>query len=122
MDRTPIPVALAAALALLLGPAPVAATTPDACQLAINRLLLQTQDASYARDGGEAAKSQLASHLSNTKAALYKRDVQAALKHMDSYSNDLSRAVRSRAISGDEAPALQEGGNGVVACIVAIAP
>jgi hypothetical protein len=121
MKRTWFLGGLLAAIALLLAPAQAAASTISECQAAISTLTLQTQGTTFLRgDKGAKTESQLLFHLSKASAELDKADMRDALRQMDSYSTDLSRAVGSRTIAPGDAAFLQTGAHGVVACIQAI--
>ena len=120
MKRPSLTLALLPALALL-GPVPAAASTVSECHAAIRTLSQRTDDMLYlGGDPGQKARAQLLVHLSRTSDALDRVDLRAALKHLDAYSADLSRAAASGRLKPEEALVLQEGANGVIVCIGAI--
>ncbi len=121
MMKTSVLAALFAAIALLLAPAPAAASTISECQAAIATLSLQTQGTTFLReDKAGKTEAQLLFHLSKASAELDRADLREALKQMGNYSFTLSRAVRSETIAPGDAAFLQTGADGVVACIEAI--
>lgn len=113
-------VALVPALALLV-PARAVPSTVGECQAAIRTLSLLTEDVLFLRGTqGLNAQRQLLSHLAKASTQLDRVDLRDALKQMDAYSTDLSRAVAAAKIGSDNAAALQIGANAVIVCITAI--
>jgi hypothetical protein len=111
-------VALAALVAL--GPAPAAASTVSDCLGAIRALSNRTDDMLFLRSDGERTRSQLMSYLSKAESQIDRVDFKGALRQMDGYSTEVSRAIRAGNLRMFDAIHLQEDANKVIVCITAI--
>ena len=111
-----------AALVVLaaLGPAQATASTVTDCLTAIRALSHRTDDMLYLRSDGERSRSQLMSFLSKAESQVDRVDFKGALKQMDGYSTEVSRAIRAGNLRMFDAIHLQEDANAVIACIAAI--
>jgi molybdopterin-biosynthesis enzyme MoeA-like protein len=107
-----------AALALLLAPARGAASTAGECQASLKKLSKATEDLLF-YGGGLGARSQslMMSHVAKTKEFVEKADSKSALKQMDAFSTELSRATGARTIKMTDAIFLQEAANDAIVCL-----
>jgi predicted ATP-grasp superfamily ATP-dependent carboligase len=122
MKGTPRGIALAVLAALVAArPAPAAASTVTDCLSAIRGLSQKTDDILFLRGGqGARSQSQLVSYLSKAEAHIDRVDFKGALKQLDAYSTELSRAIRVGNLRMNDAASLQETANAVIICITAI--
>ena len=122
MKGTPRGIALAVLAALVAaGPAPAAASTVTDCLSAIRVLSQKTEDMLFLRgDQGAKSRSLLVSCLSKAESQVDRVDFKGALKQMDAYSTELSRAIRVGNLRMTDAAYLQETANAVIVCITAI--
>jgi hypothetical protein len=111
---------LALAALVALGPGPAAASTVSDCLGAIHALSNRTDDMLFLRSEGERSRSQLISLLSKAATQVDRADFKGALKHMDAYSTEVSRAIRAGNLRMFDAIHLQEDANAVIVCIAAI--
>jgi hypothetical protein len=104
--------------AVLFVARPASATTTTDCQALIVTLADLTSATTFLRgDKGAKTQSQLLQHLDKASRELDLNDAKEALRQMDGYSTNVTRAVGSATLAAADGAALLDGAAEVVSCI-----